>query len=326
MAHAAGVVATIICVRGKVSIVTNTTRRTEVEPSPRHTVRWGRNEIQLWDPRRVTTYGLASDDTEAERLRRQAAGVHLVDDDIWTTAGVVPGAAVADLGCGPAAVMLELAPWVGPEGSLTGVDADPAMVRRGRDAVAAAGAANVVVREGRAEDSGLPAGSFDVVLVRLVLVHNGGLEQAIVDHAASLLRPGGHVLLYDLDTTMIRVQPPTAPVSELGERYLAWQRHVGNDPGVGVRLADLLEAADLDVEAFRGTTRIARRTAGMRGPTWAARQVMVRDGIATEDDVARWDREFGVLDAQPTQPWMVGCVFVAVGSHRGDPDAESARR
>ena len=38
----------------------------------------------------------------------------------------------------------------------------------------AASVGNLVVREGRAEDSGLAAGSCDVVLVRLVLLHNGG--------------------------------------------------------------------------------------------------------------------------------------------------------
>ncbi|HEY2224003.1 methyltransferase domain-containing protein [Actinomycetospora sp.] len=261
----------------------------------------------------MSGYGLESDDAEAARLRRQAAGVHLVDAELWPSAGVVPGADVVDLGCGPAAVMLELAPMVGPQGSLTGVDADPAMVARGRAAAEAAGADTVVVREGRAEDSGLPTGSFDVALVRLVLIHNGGRERAIVDHAASLLRPGGRVVLYDLDITMIRVQPPAAPVSELGERFLAYQEAVGNDPGVGLRLPELLEGAGLSVDDFRGTTRIGRRTAGTRGPTWAARRAMVDAGVATEDDLERWEREFAALDAQDTQPWMVGCVFVAVG-------------
>ena len=88
---------------------------------------------------------------------------------------------------------------------------------------------------------------------------------------------------------------------------------VGNDPTVGLRLPEFLENAGLEVDDFRGTTRVRRRDVGTRGPTWAARRAMVTAGVATEDDLERWDGEFAQLDAQERQPWMVGCVFVAVG-------------
>jgi hypothetical protein len=40
---------------------------------------------------------------------------------------------------------------------------------------------------------------------------------------------------------------------------------------------------------------------------------MVRAWVATAQDLERWAREFDSLDAQPRQPWMIGCGFVAVG-------------
>jgi hypothetical protein len=40
---------------------------------------------------------------------------------------------------------------------------------------------------------------------------------------------------------------------------------------------------------------------------------MVRAGVATSRDLERWAREFDSLDAQPRQPGMIGCGFVAVG-------------
>jgi ubiquinone/menaquinone biosynthesis C-methylase UbiE len=267
----------------------------------------------VWEGGRVTGYGLELDAVEHARLRAQAAGVHRLDEDLWPLAGVVAGADVVDLGCGPAAVMLELLALVGPGGRLTGVDADPGMVERGRAEAAAIGARNVVVRQGLAQDSGLPAASFDAAVVRLVLIHNGGREQEIVDHAASLVRPGGRVMLYDLDSTMIRIVPPTAPISELHERYQAYQRARGNDPAVGLRLPELLESAGLTVEAFRGTCSIRSRAPGQRGPSWAARRAMVQTGVATSEDLERWASEFDSLDAQPRQPWMIGCGFVAIG-------------
>jgi SAM-dependent methyltransferase len=271
----------------------------------------------LRDSARVSEYGLELDDVEHARLRAQAGGMRLIDDSLWSLAGVVPDADVVDLGCGPAAVLLEMFPLVGPDGTLTGVDADPGMVERGRADVAAAGAGNVVVREGLAQDSGLPPGSFDTAVVRLVLIHNGGREQVIVDHAASLVRPGGRVLLYDLDSTMIRIVPPTAPVSELHERYQAYQRTRGNDPAVGLRLPELLESAGLTLQTYRGSCNPRLRTPGQRGPSWAARRAMVQAGVATPEDLQRWTREFDRLDAQPRQPWMIGCGFAAVG--RGAP-------
>lgn len=260
----------------------------------------------------MSRYGLELDNTEHARLRAQATGVGT--NEIWPLAGVAPGADVVDLGCGPAAVMLELASVVGPEGTLTGVDADPDMVERGQAAVAAAGADNVVVRQGFAEDSGLAPGSFDCAIVRLVLIHNGGREQEIVDHAASLVRPGGRVLLVDLDSTMIRYIPPsTAPISELHERYQAYQRARGNDPAVGLRLPELLETAGLQVETFRTACAPRRRGSGERGPSWAARRAMVEEGVATAEDLERWTGQFEQLDAQQRQPWLIGCVFMAVG-------------
>lgn len=262
---------------------------------------------------RVSGYGLELDDVEHARLRAQAAGVRVIDAELWAMAGVVPGADVVDLGCGPAAVMLELLPLVGVDGTLTGVDADPGMVERGRADVAAAGARNVVVRRGLAQDSGLSAGGFDTAIVRLVLIHNGGREREIVDHAASLVRPDGRVLLYDLDSTMIRISPPTAPVSELHERYQTYQRVRGNDPSIGLRLPELLESAGSELMAFRGSCHVRSRTSGQRGPSWSARRAMVDAGVATDDDLQRWAREFERLDAQRRQPWMIGCGFVAIG-------------
>jgi hypothetical protein len=64
--------------------------------------------VGVWEGGRVTGYGLELDAVEHARLRAQAAGVHRLDDDLWPLAGVVSGADVVDLGCGPAAVMLEL--------------------------------------------------------------------------------------------------------------------------------------------------------------------------------------------------------------------------
>ncbi|MGH7750409.1 MAG: SAM-dependent methyltransferase, partial [Candidatus Dormibacteria bacterium] len=68
----------------------------------------------------------------AERARETEAG-------LWERAGVVPGAAVADVGCGPGAVLVLLAEIVGDAGSVTGVEPDPQARAAAEDEIAQRG-------------------------------------------------------------------------------------------------------------------------------------------------------------------------------------------
>ncbi len=61
--------------------------------------------------------------------------------DLWELAGIGPGARVADVGCGPGAMLPALSAAVGPDGRVHAVDADPAAVAAASALVAAAGLA-----------------------------------------------------------------------------------------------------------------------------------------------------------------------------------------
>jgi 2-polyprenyl-3-methyl-5-hydroxy-6-metoxy-1,4-benzoquinol methylase len=102
----------------------------------------------------------------------------------------------------------------GPAGDVAGVDADADAVKAASAQVRAAGCCHAEVRSGSADDTGLPEASFDTVVVRHVLAHNGGAEQQIVDHAASLARPGRHVCLVDADGTTSHVLPSVPAIEE----------------------------------------------------------------------------------------------------------------
>jgi len=195
----------------------------------------------------VTTrmdYALALSEEEAGRYRLMAELAAAQEADDWAAAGIAPGAAVADVGCGPGAVLAVLAERVGPTGPAMGVDRDPGAVHLAERAVLGFPQASAHV--GDADDTGLPPGAFDVVMCRHVLAHNGGREQAIVDHAATLVRP------------------------------------------------------------------VVRWPASVRGPQWAAREAMVEDGVATYDDLARWDAAFERRERE-AEAWMFVPVYVAVG-------------
>ena len=144
-------------------------------------------------------YALELDEREVARYRMMADQARAAEADLWELAGIGPGARVADVGCGPGALLPALSAAVGPEGRVQAVDADPAAVAGAL--VAAAALANVSVAEGRADRTGLEPGSPDAVMLRHVLAHNGGAEDAIVAHLATLPRPGGCLYLVDADGT-----------------------------------------------------------------------------------------------------------------------------
>jgi SAM-dependent methyltransferase len=186
----------------------------------------------------MTEYTYRLSDAELARYRAMAAHALARERDLWTAAGIVPGARIVDLGCGPGAFLAALAERAGPHGRVVGVD----------DAAEAARAAGALVEQlglgkragvvrARIEDTGLGAAGFDVAFMRNVLVHNGPCLHVIVQHIAALLRPGGQLLSVEPDVTGL-VIPDTAPdEQDLEQRWITMARGRGNDPALGRKLA-----------------------------------------------------------------------------------------
>jgi ubiquinone/menaquinone biosynthesis C-methylase UbiE len=258
----------------------------------------------------VSEYPLQLSDVELGRYQRMAEGAAVNEADLWTAAGVVDGAAVADVGCGPGAVSAVLSRVVGPAGRVVAVDRDPNAVATART-VAAAG--NVTASVGEAHDTGVAPSSVDVVMIRHVLAHNGGREQAIVDHAATLVRPGGAVYIADIDTTAVRYRPSVPELDELTTRYEEWHARRGNDLSVGLRLGELLAGAGLEGVAHHGRYQIWPALAGFRPPAWAARDALVADGLASGEDVDRWGAMFERVDREEVRPTTFVPLFFAYG-------------
>jgi len=261
----------------------------------------------------MSDYALRLSEPEVLRYRMMAAKARETESEQWALAGIAPGARVADVGCGPGAALVAMAEVVGPDGSVVGVDADPGAIKLANDMIAASGVANATARVGPADDTGLEPGGVDVAVMRHVLAHNGGREQAIVDHLASLVRPGGRVYLVDAELTAMRSVGLPPELQELSDRYLAYQSSRGNDMQIGLRLGQLLAGAGLELLAYRGEYAILPAPPGMRPPPWAARAAMVAAGFATEDEVAAWGTAFETLDACPDRPTLFLPGFTAVG-------------
>lgn len=264
----------------------------------------------------MAEYALRLSDSEMVRYQTMAQQAREAEADLWELAGIGAGAHVVDVGCGPGAVLAVMAGVVGPAGSVTGVDADADAIARATAVIDAEGLSQASARIGKAEATGLPAGTYDVTMLRHVLAHNGGHEQSIVDHLATLVRSGGCVYLADVEATMTRIQPSVPELTELHERYFAFHTARGNDLQVGLQLAELLRTAGLDVLEHRGRLHTITPQPGQRGPAWAARESMVAAGFATQEELIRWDKAFTDLDTGPRRPTYFLVGFVATGRRR----------
>lgn len=105
-----------------------------------------------------------------------------------------PGMVVADVGAGRGQLTLALAAAVGPGGRVFSSEIDPGRLRALRELAAKAG--NVTLVEGKASESGLPAGCCDAIVLRRVYHH---LEEPEKINASLLraLRPGGVLAVID---------------------------------------------------------------------------------------------------------------------------------
>jgi ubiquinone/menaquinone biosynthesis C-methylase UbiE len=262
----------------------------------------------------MTEYALAISDEEIRRYTMMAERAHASEADLWARAGIVPGAIVADVGCGPAALTIRMACVVGPSGRVIGIEPDEAALTAARQLISQAKIDNVELRRGTATNTALAAESVDVAVTRHVLAHNGADEQNIVNHIADLVRPGGYVYLVDVDGTAVRMLDADTDLGDLSEKYLQFHRRRGNDLMVGLRLRQLLARAGLDPVVFEGRYSIISAPAGVRPPSWAARDAMVTEQAATPQDVQRWRTAFERMDSADVRPTVFAPNFFAIGA------------
>ena len=183
-----------------------------------------------------------------------------------------------DVGCGPGAVLALLAQAVGTEGQVVGLDSDESAVAAASALIASTGLPNASFMVGKADDTGLPEAGFDVVMMRHVLAHNGGAEQRIVDHLATLVRPGGALYLLDAHLKAIAMYPEPAGLQDLFDRYQEFLAAKGSDLRIGLRRATWSRPPDS-----------SSRISGGGFPSWRRRRAG-RPGGAGSDACGRRHR------------------------------------
>jgi SAM-dependent methyltransferase len=158
--------------------------------------------------------------------------------------GPQPGERILDVGCGPGFYVAEVLDAVGHEGSVVGVDVSPAMLAIA--AHRAEGRPNVAFHEADATSLPVEDEGFDAALSVQVLEYVHDLCAALAEIRRAL-RPGGRVVLWDVDWTTLSWHSENP--ERMRRALRAWDEHLAHPALPRTLAADLRRAGFEDVRA-----------------------------------------------------------------------------
>ena len=258
----------------------------------------------------------ATADTErardlAARLERRAKAEDEIAarDTYLGLLNISAGERVLDVGCGSGAVTREIARRVGSTGLAVGLDPSPALLTVARELAHETGlGGHVEFQESDALRLPFPDRSFDAAVCVTVLSHVPKGEAAIPE-LVRVLRSGGRLGVFDLDTDMTTF---THPDRNLTRRIVAAASDATAVNGWLVRQLPLLfqRAGLIDVRArgfFPLETHLQSFYASMAD---RCAEVAVKAGVVTESEGHAWLHAFHDQGAQG--PIVAGRLHIFV--------------
>jgi SAM-dependent methyltransferase len=233
---------------------------------------------------------------------------------VLTAAGIDRGMTCLDLGCGGGDVTLAMADMVGPDGRVVGIDMDSQKIALAQQDARERGLANVELRCGDATNVELDDG-YDVVYARLLLTH---LREAaaVLDRMVAAAKPGGAVVVEDLDHTAVFAYPRCPAL----ERYLALYEEVarrrGGDPAIGPKLAMMLRragVADVRVQVVQPIFLDGEAKNIHLITLENVRDPIIDAGLATADELGALAREMDDFAGDPDTIVAFPRIFQAFG-------------
>lgn len=258
-------------------------------------------------------YIIRGGDSGAQRLHILARAFLPGTLALLDRAKLSSGMSVLDLGCGSGDVTLELARRVGHSGRVTGLDMDESVLQHARESAAAE---NLPIdwRVGQAEELA-DQGEYDLVYARFLLSH-------LVDPAAVLarmrraLRPGGRVVIEDIDITSHSHWPPSQAFRRYIEIYSATAAAHGAHSNIGPSLPALLVDAgfaDVDVSISMPVFRAGEGKSIARLTLANIAQAAITSQLASAEEISRLLQELEDHEADPCSIQSAAQAFQCTG-------------
>jgi ubiquinone/menaquinone biosynthesis C-methylase UbiE len=209
------------------------------------------------EERPAQSYFLGADDSERARLLAQGEIHRAETEALFDRLEIPAGGRAIDFGCGPLGVLDLLSCRVGPTGEIVGLDSEPRMIDYAHRTIAERGLTNVRLIHADASASGLHTGSFDLAHERLVLV-NLASPRRVVAEMVRVTRPGGWVVLQDVDWITWTCEPAHPAWNSLLDALVKAWRTLSLDPFTGRRIPAFLRDAGLVDTAIEARARTWR--------------------------------------------------------------------
>jgi SAM-dependent methyltransferase len=225
----------------------------------------------------------------------------------------------ADIGCGTGTISRWLAQRMGEGSRVDGIDISEDQLAIARSRQPAAGSGTITYSLASAYEPKLPDAHYDIVFVRLVLCHLKEPGEAVAA-MAKLLKPGGRLVIVDMDMYSFLAMPPSEHYERWLEGARAHQDKIGVDYAVGLRLHELLGGAGLETTFLAADQPIYDRGPGKHlwENTWrSALPSLIAAGSATPDEGAEVIAGMATHDARPDVWIAVAKMFAAVGRKAG---------
>jgi len=221
--------------------------------------------------------------------------------------GLAPGWRCWEVGAGGTTVVAHLSERVGPAGLVLATDINLSWA-------AGAAAPNVEILEHDVAADPPPAGPFDLVHARLVLVHVPERDTALANMFAAL-RPGGVLLVEDADPALqpLSCLEETRPEEMLANRLRRGFRSLlaerGVDLAYGRSLPRRLRAAGLVGVAADASFPVSDPACDQLeiATVNLVRDQLLDHGVATKDEIAQHLANVAAGKLDLAQPPMISC-------------------
>lgn len=180
--------------------------------------------------------------SELKRLHEQASFFRDVELKYLQSCGLVPGAKVLEIGCGPGFVTGMLAECVSP-GEAHGLDSSGELLNVALNVVSKK-YTNTRFFKGDAYASGLPEKQYDFIYNRLIYQHLKDPRCALRE-AKRLVRPGGKICVVDVDAGWQFIEPHCPEFDRLNELSCEAQAKIGGDRYIGRKLPNYMRDVGL---------------------------------------------------------------------------------
>ena len=234
-----------------------------------------------------STYIIRGGPEGRERLRLVARVMAPSTSELLDRVGVAQDADCLDVGCGGGDVTLELARRA-HAGRIVGIDLDEAKLEIARVEAREAGADNIDYRCQDLQNPDLGS-AYDVVHARFVLSHLVD-PQAAVEGLVRVLRPGGVLVVVDIERAATLCEPPHRSFERYMELYTLAARARGVDPDIGPRLPAILAHAGCRAVRVNVVQPVGRQPKGYEGDVKLTAPVTlesIADAILALDVVER---------------------------------------